>query len=501
MSVARFPRLLGAELRLVLRERLTWAILAVLFAALCLAAWTGAERVARERTAIAAAADDSARAIREARAAHERYARPSPIKVNYWQDPTDAFGFMTYFLAAYAVKPPPPLALLAAGQSDVQPAVTKVSFGFSTVFDDTAYELGSAARLKLGPFDLAFVLVYLVPLAVIALAGTRLSAEQDAGILRMIAAQPVGPLRVAAAKFGAVALVAVTGVVGGTGLALVLAGGLRQLAGWETTLALLAAALATYVLLWVAACALVASLWQGAVAALAILVLAWAGITVVLPTGLGIALDAVAPMPSRIAAIDASRQAQALFSTGEKGARITAAWAARNVPDTAQRPDLVEAPEIKRLARDAFYDEALADHREAVREHALAASAWSQHLALLSPATILAIALETAAGTDAGRHVDFLTAGGTYRRQLRAFFEPRILAQAMNPVPVCAGCPARLNFDAYDAVPAFAPSMPRARRASGPGGARLPLGRRPAADRARFPSAHGMAVVMLSHQS
>nr|WP_274382861.1 DUF3526 domain-containing protein [Methylorubrum extorquens] len=453
--------MLGAELRLILRERLTWAILAALLAALCLAAWTGAERVAREHTAIAAAAGDSARAVREARAAHERYARPSPIKVNYWQDPTDAFGFMTYFMAAYAVKPPTPLALLAAGQSDVQPAVTKISFGFSTVFDDTAYELGSAARLKLGPFDLAFVLVYLVPLAVIALAGTRLSAEQDAGILRMIAAQPVGPRRVAAAKFGAVALVAVTGVVGGTGLALALAGGLGSLAGWEITLALLAAALAAYVLVWVAACALVASLWRGAVAALAILVLAWAGITVVLPTGLGLALDALAPMPSRIAAIDASRQAQALFSTGEEGARITAAWTARKVPDAAQRPDLLEAPEIKRLARDAFYSEALADHREALREHALTASSWSLRLALLSPATILALSLEAAAGTDAGRHADFLAAGGAYRHRLRAFFEPRILDRAISPAPVCAGCPARLDFDAYDAVPAFESSIPR----------------------------------------
>ncbi|MDG8176329.1 DUF3526 domain-containing protein, partial [Streptococcus pneumoniae] len=77
--------------------------------------------------------------------------------------------------------------------------------------------------------------------------------------------------------------------------------------------------------------------------------------------------------------------------------------------------------------------EALADHRESWREHALAASTWSRRLALLSPATILALALETAAGTDAGRHADFLTAGGAYRRRLRTFFEPHILAQAMNP--------------------------------------------------------------------
>ncbi|KQT59870.1 hypothetical protein ASG52_19180 [Methylobacterium sp. Leaf456] len=462
MSAARFPLLLAAELRLILRERLTWAILAALVAALCLAAWTGAGRVAAARTALAAAAADGERAVREAKAAHLRYGRPAAIKVNYWQDPTDAFGYMTYFMAAYAVKPPTPLAVLAAGQSDVQPAVTKVGFGFSTVFDDTATEIGSAAALRLGPFDLAFVLVVLVPLAIIALAGTRLSSEHDSGILRMIAAQPARPRRVAGAKFGAAALVALTATLGGTMLALLLSGGLGDLADWSGAAALLAAALAAYVVFWVAACALAASLWRGAVTALAGLVLAWACLTIALPTALGLAVDALAPVPSRIAAIDASRQAQARFYAGEEAPRVTAAWLATKRPEDARRPELADAPELKRLARDDYYDEALADHHRAAGAQALAASAWSRRLALLSPATALTLALETASGTDAGRHAAFLTDAAAYRRSLRAFFEPRILAQAVDPAPVCAGCPARLDFDAYDAVPAFAPADARA---------------------------------------
>ncbi|WP_162245230.1 DUF3526 domain-containing protein [Methylobacterium sp. Leaf465] len=462
MTTVRFPVLLGAELRLILRERLTWAILAALVAALCLAAWTGAGRVATERAALAQAVADTDRVVRDAKAAHERYGKPSPIKVNYWQDPTDAFGFMTYFMAAYAVKPPTPLAAFAAGQSDVQPAIMRASFGFSTVFDDTAYEPGSTARLRLGPFDLTFALVYLVPLVVIALAGTRLSSEFDSGILRMIASQPVGPRRVAGAKFGAVALVAIAAVLGATALALIVSGGLGELDGWVGTLALLAAALAAYVVLWVSACALAASLWRGGVAALAILVLAWACVTVALPSTLGLAVEVLAPTPSRIAAIDASRRAQVRFYTGEEGARITAAWLTGKVPDAASRPGLAEAPEVKRLARDAFYDEALASYRDAARDHARTAATWSRRLAILSPATVLALALEMAAGTDAERHSAFLAAGAAYRRDLRAFFEPRILAQALDPAPVCPGCPARLDFAAYDAVPAFAPSVPRA---------------------------------------
>ncbi|GJE01085.1 DUF3526 domain-containing protein [Methylobacterium isbiliense] len=457
MTPARVRHLLAAEIRLLLGERLTLAILAALLAALCLGAYTGAGRVAAERAAIARAAQDEARAVREARAAHVRYAQASDVKVHYWQDPTHAFGYMTQFLTVHAVKPPTPLAVLATGQSDVQPGLMRMSFGFSTVFDDTDYDLGAVGRLRLGAFDLAFVLVALVPLAVIALAGTRLCAEQDSGLLRLIAAQPVAPRRVAGAKFGAAALVLLAALLSGTALALGLFEGLGPLAEGGGTLALLAAALAAYTLFWVAACALAASLWRGAVFALVILVLAWACLTVALPASLSLAVDALAPRPSRIAAIDASREAQERFSLAPEGRRIAAAWLAERAPQAGAA--LRDAPEIRRLARDAFYDAAVASHREAARLHAEATARWSRRLAPLSPAASLLLALETAAGTDAARHAAFLAAAAEYRRSLRAFFEPRILAQALHPVPVCAGCQARLDFDAYDAVPAFPASV------------------------------------------
>ncbi|MGF3027101.1 DUF3526 domain-containing protein [Methylobacterium aquaticum] len=458
MSGARFVTVLATEIRLLLRERLTWAVLAALLVALCVGARTGAERVTAERAAVARAAQAEARAVGEAKAAYARYARPSPVKVNYWQDPTHAFGYMTQFLTVHAVKPATPLAALATGQSDVQPSLMRVGFGFSTVFDDTAYELGSAARLRLGAFDLTFVLVYLVPLAVIALAGTRLAAEQDTGILRLLASQPIAPRLATGAKFGAVALVATTGTLAAAALALALFGGLPPLTGWGTTLALLAAALAAYTLLWVAACAVVVSLWRGAVTALVLLVLAWACAAVAVPAALGLAVEALAPRPSRIAAIDASRQVQERFYSGTEGSRLSADWLASHVPGTG-RPGLLDAPEIKRLARDAFYDAALAPHRYAARAHSTAAADWSGRLALLSPASAFALALETAAGSDAGRHAAFLAAAADYRATLRAFFEPRILAQALHPAPVCDGCQARLDFDAYDSVPVFPVSL------------------------------------------
>ena len=450
----RALRLLALETGLLLRERLTWAIFAALFVALIIGAQTGASRVALERATLARAAAAEAAAVTAAREAHARYARPTPVTVNYWQDPTHAFGYMTQFLTVHAVKPPTPLAALATGQSDVQPMLLRMNFGFGTVFDDVEYELGAAAKLKLGAFDLAFVLVALVPLCVIALAGGRLSSEHDSGTLRLIAAQPIGPRAVAGAKFGAVAGIAVPVILAETGLALLATGAVTDGPGVAAMLAWLAALLAASILLWVAACALVATLWRGAVASLSILVLAWTLLTVAVPGAASIATDRLVAQPSRIAAIDASRQAQDAFYNGGTGPRLTAEWLAR-IPGGAARPDLRDAPEIKRLARDAYYDAELAPHRAAFRSYEAAVAATSRWLALLSPATALDLALQGAAGTDAGRHAAFLASAAEYRRSLRRFFEPRIVAQALNPVPVCDGCRARLDFDAYDAVPRF----------------------------------------------
>ncbi len=118
----------------------------------------------------------------------------------------------------HAVKPPLPLGVLALGQSDLYPSHIRIDF--NSIFPDAAYDPGNPHELKLGAFDLTFVLIYLAPLALIALTATRLTGEQDSGILRLIAAQPVAPRIVAAAKYIAIAIVSLVVIVGGAALSL-----------------------------------------------------------------------------------------------------------------------------------------------------------------------------------------------------------------------------------------------------------------------------------------
>jgi len=68
-------------------------------------------------------------------------------------------------------------------------------------------------------------------------------------------------------------------------------------------------------------------------------------------------------------------------------------------------------------------------------------------------------ALQRLAGTDARRQRLFLADADRHAEALRSWFGPRVLTNIGKPL-ACEGCPGRLNFSAYDAVPAFRPAVP-----------------------------------------
>jgi ABC-2 type transport system permease protein len=80
--------------------------------------------------------------------------------------------------------------LIATGQSDlythyIQPNIRGEDFALNFT------ELASPVQLLFGAFDLSFVIVYLLPLIVIAFTYDLLSGERELGTLRLLAAQPL----------------------------------------------------------------------------------------------------------------------------------------------------------------------------------------------------------------------------------------------------------------------------------------------------------------------
>ncbi len=110
---------------------------------------------------------------------------------------TSPLATESYLVNNVAVNTPSAWAALVIGQRDVWPQYRKVS-GRSLFFDgngvvlEEAYgEIMNPQRLVAGNFDWAFVLVYLLPLLIIALGYNVLSQESELGTLPLLAMLPL----------------------------------------------------------------------------------------------------------------------------------------------------------------------------------------------------------------------------------------------------------------------------------------------------------------------
>lgn len=299
--------------------------------------------------------------------------------------------------------PNAPLAALSVGQAEGYPAAATVS-PFSdpwSIFDAHAAGLESPAVLAAGRFDLAFLIVVLLPLLLIATTYDLWSHDVETGSARFQLAQPVRPVLFivtrAAVRGGAVLVAAVA-------IALV----------WLTMvgardagdLAAFAIVVAAYGVSWIAmSMAINVCVRTSATAALASGT-AWLVMVLLIPPAASAVADLAAPPPSaqtytnavRMAGLDvrAAHQPAAREAAIAQSGRAYPAtlWHSRN---EIQQRDARLAP-IHRA-----HAEGLARHR-----------ALEEWLRFLSPAVAAQDALDRMAGTDAGRALAF-------QEQARAF--------------------------------------------------------------------------------
>ncbi len=167
--------LVRAELRLILRSRLAAASLVLLVLLSALSIWAGLSAVSRQDAMIARVTVEQARDLE---AVAKQYGKPDG----------DA-GYAAYYSFLLTHDRPSPLAFLALGQRDVQPAVLRVR---ALSLQQQLYESETlnAEQVLPGVFDFAFVVIYLAPLVVIALTHDLVTAEREGGRLRLLLSMP-----------------------------------------------------------------------------------------------------------------------------------------------------------------------------------------------------------------------------------------------------------------------------------------------------------------------
>lgn len=309
---------------------------------------------------------------------------------------------------------PTPLAFAAVGMRDVSPYILRVrALGLEAqIHDGDSYnpELALAGR-----FDYAFVLVFLLPLFVIALLFDLRSGEREAGRARMLAALPGAGTallvrRVAVRAAAVLVCLGVPFVIAATLNAVPL---LQQLAVLAMTCA--------YLLFWVLLAVLVGRLhWRPAAHATA-LATCWVVLALVAPALAHVAINQAVPVSqgSEIARLQREAVNHAWDIPRQNTMR---AFYAQN-PQWADSAPLTGAFHYKWYF--AFHengDQQVAPQVGAYRQGLQRREALAQRVASVLPPVALQAALTRLAGTDLRAQLAYQDRIRAYHQALRTFY-------------------------------------------------------------------------------
>jgi ABC-2 type transport system permease protein len=367
----------GYEVRRLLRDRALPALLVLLLGLSGYAGWNGADWVRQRNAAIDLVKAEEHKGVEFVRGIAEKM----PVVTSRW----------------HPVLPAGSMAPLSIGQAEAYPFAADVMvMAGSQMFTRRSADIGNPTVRAAGRFDLAFVIVFLLPLVILAATYDLWSRERERGVAAMVLSQPVAVgslITVKALARGLMVLLPSASII----LMVAAWAGAREPAG----LVALALALLTYGSFWLAVAVLISIFarrsTEAAIAAGAL----WLAVVVMVPALTLAVVDLVAPPPSEMR-----------FAT-ELKARSTEIRERQRLYRMAHpTPVRTPAPKIPDRMRDAFADAVAADRELApmMEAHQQAKDA-RRHLLdqvrFLMPSVAVQDALDRIAGSDADRALAF----------------------------------------------------------------------------------------------
>jgi ABC-2 type transport system permease protein len=324
--------------------------------------------------------------------------------------------------------PPAPLAALAIGQSDLLPSYFKVSTDARENIV-SATEIENPQRLLVGRFDLAFVLIYLYPLLILAVTYNMIAAEKEQGTLALALSQPVslatlvtGKVTVRAALLVGVVLACSVAALLLTGTSLTAPGALARLVLWV-------GAVAAYGAFWFSLAVWMSSLGRTSAATATLLASAWLVLVVLLPSLFNLVVTSAYPVPSRVEMVQATRVAS--DEANAAGSKLLAAY-------YEDHPELAtggaeQAMTDFNVIRVAVNDDVEKRVRPVIDRYDGQIRRQQQaidRVRFFSPAVLMQDALNDVAGTGTPRHQRFMAQVAAYHADWRSYFTPLIFEKA-----------------------------------------------------------------------
>jgi ABC-2 type transport system permease protein len=343
----------------------------------------------------------------------------APVADRYGKPDGDA-GYAAYYTFYLTWDPPPPLAFAAVGQRDIQPYTLRVrALGLQSQLHES--ENVNAELALPGPFDWAFVLIYLAPLVVIGLMHDLVSGERESGRLRLLLSL-AGGRRLWLRRLGARYLLVFAA------LAVPLLVGLFIM---QTPLALGAGSLlvaALYLAFWFGLSLVVATLVRSSGAGAAALLGCWIVLTLILPTAASSTINQAIPAARGIDLTLAQREL--VHAAWDKPKEETFERFFVNHPEWRGTP-----PVTGRFHWKWYYafhqvgDEAVAPQVADYRASLGARERWTERVGWLLPAVSTQVLLHRLADTDLEAQLAYQDSIAALHRRIRYFYYPYVFEE------------------------------------------------------------------------
>jgi len=296
--------IIKTEWRNLFAER-SFVVLAIVFAALIVYATLSGSSWVNERSQQSQELlDKQEKDLADKREKTASGFKGSTTPGNFEPDPSDPYTIGMSL--QYAVLPFTPAAAFSLGQADVLTIDSGVTISTlqRTKADKTGFE--NPLSFLAGRFDLSFVVVYLLPLFVLALSFNLLSGEREQGILQLLLSQPLKLKTLITAKITA-QFVLIFSLVALASIIAVFFSVPEATAGFWARTFLWILLVAAYALFWFALAALINSFGLSSSFNAVVASAAWLILVLILPSLLNVVISALYPVPSRSEMIGAIR--------------------------------------------------------------------------------------------------------------------------------------------------------------------------------------------------
>ncbi len=347
-----------------------------------------------------------------------------PVDVPSWRQPVQPTAVGNYHPRVVAF-PPAPMALVATGQSDlfthhVQPTLN----GEAMLLNFT--ELSSPVQLLFGSFDLSFVLIYLLPLIVIAFTYNILSVERERGSLRLLATQPMKLVHWVLQK-STLRFVLLSFILGVCIKASLMLNGISLIQHWNQGLSQLLALSFAYLLFWFSLSFMI-NLLGGSSSVNAISLLGiWIGLVLLVPAVLNQLANTIYPVPSRAQMINDMR---VLKAEADKQQDQILAEYLRTHPELVSVEAGNEATAYGWWQRYFASQDVIKEQMQPLLEQydgqLKRQQQWVYQLRVLSPAILMQDGLQKISGTASWYYRDYRQQVISFAEQWREFFLPLI---------------------------------------------------------------------------